>query len=115
MRLQPISKFAILFAGWVQFVPDILAPARWAQTSNTQPGTKACRNFVELVQLCKTIPCQHTINSEAVLLCREQFQATQGSLENTFAPYAIICLRSTTVQTDLKIEWLKLLETTCTV
>src|SRR6266571_5227275 len=106
MGLQPISKLLILFTSRVQIIPDILASARWAQTSNTQLSTKACRNFVELVQLCKTIPCQHTIDSEAVLLCREQFQATQGPLKNTFAPYAIVCLRSTTIQADLKIQWL---------
>src|SRR6266849_3657067 len=115
MRPKPIRKLAILFTGRMQRAPDILPPSRRAQARDTQFGAKTRSNFVETVQFIEAIRCQNAIHGQAMVLGSKQFQPTQRPLENTLAAYAVICLRRTTIQADLKVKRLKLLEATRTL
>src|SRR5258706_12376110 len=106
MGSKPVRKFAVLLAGWMQFAPHILASTRGAQARHPQFGIETRGNLIEPIQFLEAVTSQDAVDGQAEIFCRQQFQTTHGPFEDAFATYAVISLRRTPVQADLKIDGL---------
>src|SRR5579859_6124649 len=59
----------------------------------------------------EAVASQHAIDGQAMVFCREIFQAAQGTVKDAFTANVVVGEGGATVQADLKVERVKLLET----
>src|SRR5258706_9799785 len=104
MGSEPVGKFAVLLAGWVQFAPHILASTRGAQARHPQFGIETRGNLIEPIQFIEAVTSQNTVNGQAEIRRLQQSESAHGAFEDALTSDAVIGLRRTTIQADLKID-----------